>query len=261
MRSAQKVNVFRNTLSRTYRFARHGVYRLMETVRPKKYSQGAWQTLLAPEAFQEGYDEMGWSGPSGSWRQRSVERLAERIREIHAKEGHPVSLLDVACFSGDYFGRLMEQPGFPEMVRYTGVDVTPRYVEHASRRWQNWPQAKFVVSSAYDLTFPDRHFDIVFNSGMLIHVDDVDRCLSEFVRVARHYVLVETTIDPEQRTDFFERNPAGTFIDRIYREQYIATRLASRARIVQATSVIYQEKPTLKTYQSVLFEAAVGSVA
>ena len=95
------------------------------------------------------------------------------VRELSKVLGGAVAVLDVACFTGDTFGRLTDQDGVQGKFRYTGVDVTPKYVARAAQRWQGHANAEFIQGSAMGLAFDDSSFDLVFNSGMLIHAAGV----------------------------------------------------------------------------------------
>jgi ubiquinone/menaquinone biosynthesis C-methylase UbiE len=217
----------------------------------KHYKPDMWESGLATQDLQKVYDAQGWSGALGQWRQRNLDRLVANIRELHQSHRRAVTLLDVACFSGDYFGRLIEVPGVGESLQYTGVDVTPKYVHNAATRWSNHPNAGFQVASALDLPFPNGAFDIVFNSGMLIHIDDPRSAIANFARVAGHRVIVETTVDHDQERDFIDENKSGPdFIDRVYRTAYIRGLINDVATVTRETEVPYQK------HVSILFEAA-----
>jgi len=206
----------------------------------KRYDPSAW-TRVPVDALQANYDTQGWTGAMGQWRTRSLERLAARIREVSEREGRAATLLDVACFTGEYFGRLMAVDGMERMLRYTGVDVTPQYVQRAAERWAAYANAEFRVGSALQLEFPDRSFDLVFNSGMLIHVADPGRCVRECVRVARALALIETTVEPSLSREWEDENKSGdAFIDRVYRPDYIQALLGAVARVERRSDVPYQ---------------------
>lgn len=53
------------------------------------------------------------------------------------------------------------------------------------------PQCDVRQASAFDLPFADQSFDLVFTSGVLIHIhrDDLPRAMAEMYRVSRRYVL------------------------------------------------------------------------
>jgi ubiquinone/menaquinone biosynthesis C-methylase UbiE len=207
----------------------------------KPYDSAAWEERMSVEFLQSVYDKAGWESAEGKWRQRSVDKLTQRIIELFDLNRKPVRVLDVACFTGDYLGRLMEKRNMSAMLDYTGVDVTPKYVKHSAERWKHVPNATFKVASALQLGFPEKSFDIVFNSGMLIHIADPETCIRGFARTARHFMLVETTVDPAMKEDIRDENKSGdSFIDRVYRPGYIEKMITDVAEIVEKTDVAYQ---------------------
>jgi ubiquinone/menaquinone biosynthesis C-methylase UbiE len=207
----------------------------------KPYDPAGWEQRVGVDELQGVYNRAGWQGAEGEWRQRSVDQLAKRILELFDLNRKPVRVLDVACFTGDYVGRLMEQANMEAMLDYTGVDVTPKYVKHSADRWKHLANATFKVASALQLGFPEKSFDIVFNSGMLIHVADAGTCIRQFARTAKRYMLVETTVDPAMKEDFRDENKSGDdFIDRVYRPGYIEKLITEVAEIVEKTDAPYR---------------------
>lgn len=133
---------------------------------------------------------------------------------------------------------------------YTGIDVTAAYVAKVAERWHGYDNAVFLLGSAMDLPFSANTFDIVFNSGVLIHIRIVSRCLRQFARVAKSYLLIRININPRQQHDFTEEGTSGKHsIHRAYRPRYIGSLLGEVGTIVKGTSV---PRPR---HQSILFEA------
>lgn len=219
-----------------------GIPRLLRRLSSKRYDPGAWERDLSVDELQHCYDLQGWETPAGEWRQRSVDRLAARLREVYEQKREAATMLDVACFSGEYFGRLMSQLDMETVLRYTGIDITPKFVARAAERWGRFANAEFKVGSALQLEFPADSFDVVLNSGMLIHVADPAQCIREFARVARRFLLVETTVQPSLQVDFRDENKSGDeFIDRVYRPAFIENLLESVAVIQKKSEVPYQK--------------------
>ena len=207
---------------------------------PTGYDPEAWEKHLTVDNLQRVYDGQGWEGPRGRWRQRSTDRLAIRLREISEQVERPVTILDVGCFSGEYFGQLAKDETLNQHFLYTGVDVTPSYVANATQRWKAFPNAQFRVGSALLLDFPERSFDIVFSSGLLIHMADPGRCIAQAARVARHFLMMETTVNGALQSDFIDEGKSGrNFIDRVYRPTFVEALINEVATIIQTTDVPY----------------------
>lgn len=230
------------------------MFRWLKKEKQKAYQETAWEKYLPPEDLSKVYDDQGWTGATGMWRQRNLNRLAAKIAQLSKNQSSPVKLLDVACFNGDYLGRLMQMPEMEKTLQYTGVDVTPSYISTARKRWEQYSNANFQVGSAFNLPFAARTFDIVFNSGMLIHVDDPISAIREFARVSAKLLFVETTVTKSLQQDFIDENKSGPkFIDRIYRYDFIRQAIASVATIDEITEVPYQK------HISVLFESHISA--
>jgi SAM-dependent methyltransferase len=115
-------------------------------------------------------------------------------REL-ANVAAPTRVLEVGCGSGDLAARLFPASG-DLSVDYTGVDISPEEVARARERY---PAGRFHVAPAYDLPFPDRHFDLVVVCEVLEHLDLPGRCLREAERVCTAYVLVSVPWEPVWR--------------------------------------------------------------
>ena len=68
-----------------------------------------------------------------------------------------------------------------------GVELQWYAVEQARRRTENM---NIVQGSAFDLPFKDNYFDLVFTSGLLIHIspDDLPKALSEIYRCSSKFI-------------------------------------------------------------------------
>jgi ubiquinone/menaquinone biosynthesis C-methylase UbiE len=211
----------------------------------KRYNAAAWQSDLSVESLQSVLSGPDWKGN----RDAHGIHLAGVIQDLFSKSGSVVSVLDVACFTGDYFGILMQLPNMQSMLSYTGVDITPSYLKSAEQRWQSYSNAAFRLASAYSLPFDDASFDVVFNTGLLIHLDDPVRAIREFARVAKTVVLVEATVDNQQTADWIDENKSGArFLDRVYRLGFIESALQDVGRIVAV------KKYPQHIHQSALFQ-------
>lgn len=90
----------------------------------------------------------------------------------------PLRILDVGCSTGAC-GQAVFDTARDD---YTGIDITPRYVEYASRAY---PSGRYLAMDARHLTFEPRRFDVVSFIGVLHHMDDdtASQSLAEARRV------------------------------------------------------------------------------
>ena len=95
----------------------------------------------------------------------------------------PLRILEVGCNCGNQL-LLLQEMGFTDLW---GVEVQSYAVERARSRI---PTVNLVQSSAFDLPYENAAFDLVFTSGVLIHVSpaDLPRALDEIHRCAKTWI-------------------------------------------------------------------------
>lgn len=68
----------------------------------------------------------------------------------------------------------------------TGIDLTPRSIEIARRRFEVYELAgEFAIGDGENLSFPDASFDVVYSFGVLHHTPDTHHAVSEIHRVLK----------------------------------------------------------------------------
>ncbi|MFY9572133.1 MAG: class I SAM-dependent methyltransferase [Blastocatellia bacterium] len=68
----------------------------------------------------------------------------------------------------------------------TGVDLTPRSIEIARRRFEIYGFAgEFAIGDGESLSFPDASFDVAYSFGVLHHTPDTNRAIGEIRRVLK----------------------------------------------------------------------------
>lgn len=94
-----------------------------------------------------------------------------------------LSILEVGSNVGTQL-MILQEMGFKNL---TGVELQFGALELAQERSHG---IGFGQATAFNLPFKDSSFDLVFTSGVLIHIhpDDVGIALSEIYRCARHYI-------------------------------------------------------------------------
>jgi pseudaminic acid biosynthesis-associated methylase len=103
----------------------------------------------------------------------------------HAIAPFPHSVLEVGCNLGRNLVALLRM--VPEVH---AVEPNLEVVERA-RGNPALAGARIQAGTSFDLPYEDGSIDLVFTSGVLIHVapEDLPKAVDEVVRVARHYVL------------------------------------------------------------------------
>ncbi|GAA1201020.1 class I SAM-dependent methyltransferase [Prauserella alba] len=149
-------------------------------------------------------------------------------------------VLDVAVGTG------LNLPLYPGDVRITGVDISPRMLEHArTRAGQHGLDVTLRQAGAEDLPSPDASFDTVVCTLGLCAIPDHDAALGEMARVLRpggRLILVDhvagssrvvrllqrllETVTVRQAGEHFLRRPfdllAGHGFDVVERERFKA---------------------------------------
>lgn len=95
------------------------------------------------------------------------------------------NVLEVGCNRGSNLIALAEILGESDLV---GIEIN-RYALEIARLSST--KVGFLYGHAYDLPFKDGFFDLVFTSGVLIHIppDSLQVALNEIYRVSKRYIL------------------------------------------------------------------------
>jgi len=155
-----------------------------------------------------------WQGEFGeAYTDRNVEDWRTRLPGLTPiVEGVPVhSVLEVGCNRGHNLVAFSELLGLEAEI----VGIEPnRHAREIARTSSN--RIAVLEGSAFELPFKDGYFDLVFTSGVLIHISlaDLPKALAEIHRVSRRYILAmeyfaeeETVIPYRGREDLlWKRN-------------------------------------------------------
>lgn len=103
------------------------------------------------------------------------------------------SILDVGCGAGHYlvsYDKALQGKKF----HYTGVDVTPKYIEIAQEVFGNRQDVDFLVGSIYKIPFADKTFDIVVCNNVLLHLPEVRIAIRELLRVTKKVLIIRALV-------------------------------------------------------------------
>ncbi len=137
--------------------------------------------------------------------------------------GRGGEVLEVGCGTGLLLERIA---GFAS--RAVGIDLSPGMLEHARARGLD-----VAEGSATDLPFDAESFDVACSFKVLAHVEDLDRALSEMLRVVRPggVVVAELYNRRSLRALVKRFGPAGAVADRLD-ESAVYTRFDDPAEVV-----------------------------
>lgn len=104
---------------------------------------------------------------------------AEFLKEIASA----ARILEVGCNIGNQLLRL-QHSGFEHLY---GIEIQDYALQRARLRLEG---AELKQASAFEIPYPDNYFDLVFTSGVLIHIgpEDLARAVSEIYRCSRKYI-------------------------------------------------------------------------
>ena len=99
------------------------------------------------------------------------------------KFNHSIKILEVGSNIGNQL-LLLQKMGFKNLY---GIEINDYAVELSKQRTNN---INIIQGSAFDSPFKNKYFDLVFTSGLLIHIapHDINLVLNEIYRCAKEYI-------------------------------------------------------------------------
>jgi pseudaminic acid biosynthesis-associated methylase len=125
----------------------------------------------------------------------TVERMDELYKKNYGVSGtelfeefmngleRSIKILEVGSNIGNKL-LVLQRMGFKNLY---GIEINSYAIERAKA---NTKGINIVQASAFDIPFKDGYFDLVFTSGVLIHIApaDIKRALKEIYRCSREYI-------------------------------------------------------------------------
>ena len=153
-----------------------------------RFSGNAWDAL---------YDEGRSLAENWKFIQRKL-----RVEDLLTSE-KAGRLLDVGCGTGPMAPTLLQR-GW----EFHGLDIAPKMIEHARRRFANEPRATFYVGKIEQAAFPTAHFDAVIAMGLLEYLNDTElaAAMKEMSRVLKPGgVMIISVIQPRSMDSIMRR--------------------------------------------------------
>jgi len=113
----------------------------------------------------------------------------ERWRAVLAgRSAPPLAVVELACGSANDY-RAFVDFGLARLLDYTGIDLNPKNIDNAQRRF---PDARFQVGNAVSTGLPDGSADVVIVSDLFEHlpIELAHAALQEAVRLARRGLIL-----------------------------------------------------------------------
>ena len=134
-------------------------------------------------------------------------------------------ILEVGCNIGNQL-LLLQQLGYSDLH---GVDVQTSALQIARSRAGD---VDFVQASAFALPYCDKHFDLVYTSGVLIHIsprdvpavlDEIHRCTKGYIWGSEYYAPAVTEIHYRGHGDLlWKMNYAKEYLARFHDLEMVA---------------------------------------
>jgi pseudaminic acid biosynthesis-associated methylase len=128
-----------------------------------------------------------------------------------------IKILEIGCNVGQQL-RHLQLLGFKNLY---GIEIQPFAVETAKSSTQN---INIICGSGFDVPFRDEWFDLVFTSGVLIHIhpNDMAKILREIYRCSKKYIW-GYEYDSKNLEEVFYRGNKGLLWKRDFCRFYLDT--------------------------------------
>ena len=104
-------------------------------------------------------------------------------KEFLDKFNKNVRILEVGCNVGTQL-KMLQKRGFEKLY---GIELNNHAVELSKKLTKN---INIIRGSGFDLPFKDNFFDLIFTSGVLIHINpkDIDKIMKEIYRCSKKFM-------------------------------------------------------------------------
>lgn len=175
------------------------------------------------------YGELLRDRAQGKYQEMEYCKFLRKLIAIDYRQGDAV--LEIGSGAGHIYASLRRQ--FPGLD-YTGIDITPSYVEMANELFCREPNARFLLGDLYQPHLPRSQYDLVICYNVLLHLPDYQLPLARLLDLTSRVLFIRTSlaqtttirrdhrsarvIDPgyEDRTSFYNTYAVGEFTEFIH---------------------------------------------
>lgn len=117
-----------------------------------------------------------------------MKRLQKRLEETNKK-----TFLDIGTGAGNYVHQITSI--YDKYDSFIGIDIHKQAIEVATKNAPN-DKVTFEHMDAYQMSYPDKHFDVVCLSNSLHHLKDIPGMFEEMARVLKDdgFILIQEMI-------------------------------------------------------------------
>lgn len=158
---------------------------------------------------------------------REMEAAKQISQLIFDKAKSYSSILDVGCGTGHFILSLEKR--LKKEFRYLGVDITEQHITDGRDIFKENPNYQFQLGDIRALAVEDKSYEVSICSNTIPHIPNVDKAISELIRVTRNDVFIrmligdEVLIAKKALSDVFDENgePESFMYVNIYDEKYL----------------------------------------
>ena len=149
-----------------------------------------------------------------------IRDVRAHFHAAHITADTHLHILDVGCGPGHSSSWFSGQ--------YTGVDLSPEYINHAKA---SFPGKNFIIGDASNFDLTEKNFDVAVSVGLYHHLPDA-AVLQSLSTVLRHlkpdgqFHVVDAILP-----NHFWDNPAGYVLRKLDRGRFVRTPSAYRAMV------------------------------
>jgi len=156
----------------------------------------------------------------------------------------PKNILEVGCNIGNQLSLLQSQ-GFKNLY---GIEIFPEAVQKAKSHTKD---INIIWGSGFDIPFKDGYFDLVFTSGVLIHINpkDLKKIMSEIHRTSKKYIWGYEYYNPKHVAIDYRGNKARLWkadFCQMYLDIFPGLKVVKRKKLKYLNSENYDEMFLLK---------------
>jgi len=150
------------------------------------------------------------------------------------------TVLEIGCSSG-YYSEVLKIAG--KTLIYEGCDYSESFISLARSLY---PNIRFAIEDATQLSYPDQRFDVVVSGCCLLHIPEYGSAIAEAARIAKDYVIFHRTpVVYGQPTRYFRKQAYGVETVEIhFEEDELLALFEKNGLALENTITLYETRDT-----------------
>jgi len=147
------------------------------------------------------------------------------------------TILDAGCGTGHFILSLEKR--LKNNFNYLGIDITEQHITDAKDIFSVNPNYTFKIGDVRNLPVDDKSCDISICSNTIPHIPNVDKAISELIRVTKNDIFIrmligdEILISKKALSNVFDKNgePESFMYVNIFNENYLKNIIGNKGEI------------------------------